>query len=343
MKLQIAGSLWILISTAGLTAPAFAQTKATDGVPVVQRAWTNDTPAKLAESLRLDGGVVRREKYGFHWETRIEPPAPNFPGAGFSTRAMETNGAIHRIMIDRNGKTYFGYDVTVEELPEANTYRLTFRPLVMEAEIVAGLALNRIAEWTSLPAPRSPAPQTVHKGEILEITLLTNNQSKQRIVDYVSIQEPDIPARGFQLPRERVFSFSTGIPRDITADDIQLTIKAPRLSLNGKQEESTSSHFDDVTGTFVWFYLPNHGRFILALGPHPELGFRKAGEIRGSSLEFMIGPDRYTLSTGARIAPGQAAFNLYVIQQPNWKPTYPFADTSAFTIGATDQFEAIEK
>jgi hypothetical protein len=57
----------------------------------------------------------------------------------------------------------------------------------------------------------------------------------------------------------------------------------------------------------------------------------------------MIGTDRYTLSTGARIAPGQAAFNLYVIQQPTWKPTYPFADTSAFTIGATDQFEAIEK
>jgi hypothetical protein len=287
--------------------------------------------------------VVQREKYSFHWETRIEPPAPNPIANGLTTRTSETNGVIHRIMIDRSGKTYFGYDLQIEALPENNNYRVTFRPLVMQLEMMEGLTLSRGVDWNSLAAPRFPPSQVVRRGEILEMTLLTNAQTNQRIVDYLSIQEPDVRAVGFQPARERTFSFTTGVPRDITANDVQMTVKAPRLSINGKLEESTASHFDNVTGTFVWFYVPERGRFIMSLGPHPELGFRKAGEVRGSSLEFSLGQNRYTISTGTRIAPGEAAYNLYLIGQPDWKPTYLFADMSAFTIGATDQFESIGK
>ena len=76
-------------------------------------------------------------------------------------------------------------------------------------------------------------------------------------------------------------------------------------------EKSTEGRSDDVTGAFVWFYVPKHGRFILLLGAHPELGFQKAGEIRGTSLAFKIGQDSYVLNAGARIAPPDSRHSIY--------------------------------
>jgi hypothetical protein len=79
----------------------------------------------------------------------------------------------------------------------------------------------------------------------------------------------------------------------------------------------------------------------LSLVPRPELGFRKAGEVRGSSLSFVIGKDTFTLSTGGRIAPGQAAYSLYVLHDPDFRLTYPNADNSAFVMGAADRPEVL--
>jgi hypothetical protein len=122
---------------------------------------------------------------------------------------------------------------------------------------------------------------------------------------------------------------------------VELTIRAPRLSINGKLDESSTRHFNEVSGSVVWFYTSNRGRYILSLVPRPELGFRRAGEVRGTSLSFVVGKDTFSLSTGARIAPGQAAFNLYVRHDPEWRPTYPNADLTAFSMGATDRAESL--
>jgi hypothetical protein len=323
--------------------PGFAQNSGTQSTAALQREWNGST-AKLGPSTRIGGGSVKRDKVGFYWETRIEPTTPTL-GNGFTTIAVtDSTPVIHRVMLDRSGRTYFGYDVLVDTLPEANTFRITFRPLVMTERIAHGLDMDSWSAWVPLAAPRFPLPQTVHFGESLELTLLTNAATKQRIVDYVTIQEPTAKVPSFVSSDEldRNFSYATGSPRDITSTDVEMRIRSPRLTINGKADESTNSHADDVSGAFVWFHVPKHGRFVLSLGPHPELGFLKAGEVRGSSLVFAIGSDRYTLSAGAQIAPGQAAFNLYVLHQPNWRPTYPFADESAFSIGAVDRYEALD-
>ena len=327
--------------------PGLAQSDRSDGASVIQWAW-NKAGGDPGPSNRIGSGSVMRGKFGFFWETRIEPGKPPL-GEGFSTIAVaDSTPVIHRVMLDRSGRTYFGYDALVDALPEAHTYRVTFRPLVMTERMASGLSMDLWSAWVPLAAPRFPLPQTVHSGEILELTLLTNSATKQRIVDYVSIQEntPVVPGfRGFTFdppPPQRDFSYATGAARDIASTDVEMRLASPRVSINGTLDESTALRTDNVTGAFVWFYIPKHGRFVLALGPHPELGFRKIGEVRGTTLEFTIGTDRYSLSAGARIAPGQAAFNLYVLQQPNWKPTYLFADESAFNIGAADRFESLD-
>jgi hypothetical protein len=347
MKISMPTAVILCFALMAGTAAKLAESAQLNTAAEIERPWTNST--SRTQSVRVDGGSVLRDKYGFYWETRIEPPLPALSD-GFSTSMVDSMGTIHRVLLDRSNRTYFGYDVLIDALSETNTYRVTFQPLVMSAAMVEGLSLNQWSEWRPLAAPRFPPPQTVHVGEILELTLLTNNRTNQRIADYVSIQDPAVrvpswvPSFGSSSSsQDRAFSYATGSPRDFTSNDVEMSLKSPRVTINGVLEKSTEGRSDDVTGAFVWFYVPKHGRFILSLGAHPELGFQKAGEIRGTSLAFKIGQDSYVLNAGARIAPGQSAFNLYLVHQPNWKPTYTFADITAFNTGAGDQFESLDK
>jgi hypothetical protein len=57
--------------------------------------------------------------------------------------------------------------------------------------------------------------------------------------------------------------------------------------------------------------LPNRGRYIFTLISHPEAGFRKAGEVRGTSLRFTAGPDNVIITSSKPIVSSDAAFNLY--------------------------------
>jgi hypothetical protein len=170
-----------------------------------------------------------------------------------------------------------------------------------------------------------------------------NNATNQRVVDYVTVQEPTRRFRGWDSVPDRQFSFAPGPSRDFRADDVELSIQAPRLSINGKLDETTTGRFDSVSGSVVWIYVAKRGRFLLSLAPHPELGFRKAGEVRGSSLSFVAGGETFTLNTDGRIAPGQAAFSLYVLHDPDWKPTYANADLASFKMGAADRAELLLK
>ena len=173
------------------------------------------------------------------------------------------------------------------------------------------------------------------------MNLLMNATTRQRVTDYVTVQEASGRRRGFNPAPDREFTFAPGPARDFRVDDAVLTIQGPRLTINGKMDESSTRRFDEVSGTVVWIYAEKRGRFILSLVPHPELGFRKAGEIRGSSLSFVVGSDTFSLNAGRSIATGKAPSNLYVLHQPDWKPTYPNADLGAFNMGAADSAESL--
>jgi hypothetical protein len=168
-----------------------------------------------------------------------------------------------------------------------------------------------------------------------------NNSTGQMVTDYVTIQEPPQIWAGFNRAPDREFAFVPGPARDFRIDDAELTIEAPRLSINGKLDESSVKRFDKASGAVVWIYTAKRGRFILSLVPRPDLGFRRAGEVRGSSLSFVVAGETFSLSTGQKIAPGPTALNLYVLHEPDWKPGYPNADLGAFNMGAADRPETL--
>jgi hypothetical protein len=292
----------------------------------------------FAQSRRLLGGSAGGSKYHFFYDTFLEPSMPELGNLAGGTIGGE--GTIHRLMWDRHQHVYFGYDVSIESLPEANTYRMTFGQLTLTAEDTHVLGGDP-ATWTPLPAPDwgGPAVRTIRAGEVLSLDLLTNNMTGQKIVDYVTVQGPS--AKPAADPWHADFIYETGVPRDFHADDAALEIRLPRVSVNGDLGTSAITTGEVVYGAAVWFYLPRHGRFILSLTPHPDLGFLKAGEIRGSALTFTIGNDTFNLVSSGRIAPGSGPFSLYVLHDPMWRPAGNTTTPSDSEWGAADRIDQL--
>lgn len=300
------------------------------------------------QTTRMDGGSVSvGREFGFYWETHLHPAAPALDS--FYTSARLDGGVIYRVMLDRERRLYFGYGAAVAPASEAGRYRVTVMPLALTPGLARSILGDDYAAWTALQGPStgsvhwdsvaSRAPELgaigprsvtteIGAGEVLSLTLLTNPATGQQIVDYVSVQNPQ-PFRGFEVVAPREFSFAAGAPRDFGIEDAELRISAPRLSIDGRLQESTLNLTGSAAGTIVWIYVPGRGRFFLSLAPHAELGFSRAGEVRGSALTFTAGGETFALVSGGRIA-GSAPFNLYVRHEPEWVPTYQHADRSAF-------------
>jgi hypothetical protein len=277
----------------------------------------------LAESRRIMGGSAGGSKYQFFYDTFLDPSMPELGNMGGGTIGGE--GTITRFISDRRQRVYFGYDVTIEELPEPNTYRITFGQLT--AERVRQLLSDEGAGWTQLPAPNwgGPAVRTIRSGEVLGLDLLTNSTTGQKIVDYVTV-------KGSSFNPAWDFIYETGTAADFRAEDASLELLTPHITVNGPQGTSAIATGLVMYGPALWFYLPMHGRFMLSLTPRPDLGFVKAGEVRGTTLTFDIGDDMYSVVSSQRIAPGQRPFNLYVHHDPEWRP--PDGDPSIWAGGS---------
>jgi len=277
----------------------------------------------LAQSGRLMGGSAGRGNVLFSYETRLEPPSPPLAGhIGGGVRGGISG--MSRWMTESSRHVYFGYDLDIEPLQQPNTYRVTFRPLSLSPE---KLGLENPPAWTLLPLPGYPAPQTVHGGDIIALDLMTNPATGQKIVDYARIQNPQRP----------VYT-AAGPARDFTAEDAELRLAEPRVTLNGKLLDATGDFGGGVSGALAWFYLADRGRYILSLVPRSHLGFQKAGEVRGTSLVFTLDGDTFRLESAARIAPGYAPYNLYVLHDPAWRPKTP---GESFLVGSADTAESL--
>jgi hypothetical protein len=173
---------------------------------------------------------------------------------------------------------------------------------------------------------------------VLELKLLTGSTWGQTLTDYVTIREPEPGGFGRLTVGPPDFSFAPGNPRDFTLEDVELRLDQPSLSVLGRDgavRDMTGSPFlksiGDVSGAVVWVYVPNRGRYLLSLTPRSE--FVRAGEVRGTSLRFRMDDESINIGTRSRVAPGDAAFNLYVRREPTWVPTYANANRDAIIIG----------
>lgn len=260
------------------------------------------------------GGSGSKPGVRFRYETRIEPESPGQKLTGFGAGGIVVASNFHRYMLDTDSKKYFGYDLSIDPEP-GGMFRVTFQPLSLSP---AKLELNP-AEWNQIPLPPMPAPQIVRNRDVIALDLFVHPATGQKIVDYLFIQD-DRP--GLRLP--------SGPPRDYTVDDVPIMLSKMRLSVNGKQIEQWDG---SMSGAAVFFYLPGRGRQVFSLAPNAELGFHRAGEVRGSSLTIAWGGDTYQIECDGPIAPGGGVFHLYVYPDPSWRPR---RNAGEFLLGASD-------
>jgi hypothetical protein len=246
------------------------------------------------------------------FETRIEPELPGQEITAFGGGMVVAPTGFHRYMTDSTTKKYFGYDLSIEPEP-GEMFQVSFHLLSLSAK---KLGLELPVGWTPLAMPRLPQPQMVRAGDTIVLDLLTQTKTGQKIVDYLFIQEDEHTVR---LP--------SGEPRDYTADDVPLVLNNLRMTVNGRAVEQGGS----FAGTAGFFYLAGHGRFAFTLAPNQELGFRKAGEVRGNTLTFAWGGDTFVLACDGSIAPGGGVFNLYAYRDDAWRPP---AGSGTFFFGA---------
>lgn len=229
------------------------------------------------------------------YETRLEPESPRISrvGAGY----VQDNRVMKRYLCNFENRTYFGYNLSIEPLPQ-NRFRLHFAPLSITPKEMTEI-FKQVSDWSPLPLPNGSTTMDVQAGDTLALDLFVHASTGQKVTDYLTVD-----ASG------RATEPIVGTPRDFKAEDATIEIRSPRVSVEGR---AVSSLTGAVLGPLVWINLPGHGRFAFSLTPRPNIGMQLAGEIRGSDMIWRSGGREYSIAAAKPIVPGSRPYNLYVL------------------------------
>lgn len=279
---------------------------------------------------------------GLRFETRTEPPDPPLHFNSASTgramyRGLAGYSATHRYFHDQVHLTYVGYDVLVEQQAQPDTFKMTFLELgigPIDFAIQANSNLDPTA-WKKLATPPLPPPRMVHAADKVELTVWVDPATGQKLIDVLQVQPPPSLLRRAAGPAVTVSPMMSssllrrdsppvptveGTAREFRADDAEMRLAQPVITLNGAPVPAYV-RTGNAAGTLLWFYLPKHGRYILSLTPRAELGFVKAGEIRGGMIKFKVDGDELAVESFQPVAPGNAPYVLYVLHDKEFEPT----------------------
>ena len=195
---------------------------------------------------------------------------------------------IHRYVRDNFRQTYLTYTMTLESVPGTKTYRVAFSHSVVPV----------------------PVPQILRDGETVALTMAADARTGRRMVEYIRVGTGIMPLR-------------QAVARDVYAEDAELTIKQPRLRINGIDQPA--ANLPAALGApIVAVDIPGYGRYLLSFKPRADQGFERAGEVSDGSLVFSSRGNIFRLDCADRIATGSATYNIYAR-----KDTAPPDDSSS--------------
>jgi hypothetical protein len=250
------------------------------------------------------------------YRTMVEPARPRGQELHIGGGGFDDSVTNHRVLEDLDQKKYFGYNLQVGVIG-GGRFQLNFKPLTVESWMRFNLD-----GWSEIPLPSVPTTMQLNDGETVALDLMVNPTTGEKIVEYITVGSP---------------TGSGGAARDFQMNDVQMMLASPQLHLNGKSMEWNHGDSHGVaSGSVVWVYVPDRGRFLISFAPHAELGFRQAGEARGAQIKFAWNGETYELRGTERIMPADGAWNVYVYQDRGYQPAYPPA-----LYGASDKPESL--
>jgi hypothetical protein len=263
-------------------------------VPFAGPARIGDLPEAARETSGAPA-VTPKAEFETWAEQRYKDYAESVVTGSTDIERAPEKATIHRFVRDNFRNQYLTYTMTFEPIARTDTFRVTF---------------------TDSAVPY-PVPQILRDGETIALTLAADARTGRRLVDYIRVGTGVMHSR-------------TGVPRDVYAEDAELTITKPRLRTNGV-EQRASNLPATVSAPVVWVDIPGQGRYDLSFKPRADQGFERAGEVSENSLVFSVGGNIFRLDCADRVATGSGTYNIYARKEPGDAP----ADAAGFTFGAS--------
>jgi hypothetical protein len=269
-------------------------------------------------------------------------------------RTLVENDVVHRWIFNWDGSLFFGYDFTVEAVPNTSQFMVAVRPLSQEglekfqAGGMGGVAVARggggggrgmasaqargaspeagrppVQPALSLSPSQSPPPQRIEDGDTISIDLLTNPQTGTRIFDLIKVASSNRIMSRNESPLEARAAALTRAPDTTTIWTFGFDV-----IVDGKLTATVNG---GCTGKFVFFSLNSPQRFILSTQPQEGYAFVNAGVIDGNSIRFQWNGSNYELLCSEPVLEGGAKAGLWLLVDTG--PT-PAAAAQGAVVGA---------
>ncbi|MCA1622216.1 MAG: GWxTD domain-containing protein [Acidobacteria bacterium] len=264
----------------------------------------------------------------------------------------EKESRVHRVLADRASGAYFGYDLIVESTSVPAKYKISIKPLSINPP-----KEMRMNDLTLRLLPKYPAEMIVEDGDTIALDILVNSQTQVKIVDLIKVttkKPQEASSFSFGTARGSGFNPSSSsvaksgsidkrAARDFTPNDVTLRLTAPKLLVNGAVGAFPGSNWNGgmIEGSIIFLYVPGKGRFVFSLFPHDNFNFQKDAVIENNKITFRSDNERYELISKAPIVNNGGNWNLWILNDPAYKPDLAFSSTDDDNIqyGAADGVE----
>lgn len=256
-------------------------------------------------------------------KTEKSPPDDNNQSSDL-IRTEETSSGytINRLIIDEKNRIYYGYDYKVIREGKTSKFKISLAPLSVNPQ-----KFFDAASFTAKNLPEYPAEIIVEDGGSATITILENPQTGAKISDIIKVTtKPNKFASEF-AEREKA--------KDFTIDDIELHLDAPEILINGEKSKIGSS----ASGNVIYVAFYGKGRFIFSFVPQPGYNFQKNGVILDNKIMFDYNGESYQFINKSPVLGSGGKWNLWVMFDPDYKPTYQLSPSSPYEVGAADKIE----
>jgi len=221
---------------------------------------------------------------------------------------------IHRVLTDAEKRIIFAYDLSVSANPVTKKFSIVVLPAdeAFRRSFLKDTAPLKAHE-SFATFPKSATPQTLDDGDAVSLELLVNRESGVKIVDVVKVTFDR------SILRE---NYLDAAPKDFTLESLSsLSVKSYELTIDGTVVGKSKSKLG-CSGSLLWFYVPDRGRFIVSLVPREGYSFQKVGMLDGNRIEFVMNGEYYEWTSSESILPTGGAWHLWVLYDPEYTPLF---------------------
>lgn len=266
---------------------------------------------------------------------------------------IQNEDVIHRIISDRESGLIFGYDLVIEYGGAPGRYKVSVNRLSQEkGKEIRVFDTSKLGKGTKIidtnkpgtlaiektiqPLSKYPAPVLVEAGDTIELNILENPKSLEKVVDVIKIV-----SRSESGEKKSNLSFddnqsSAGkkTARDFSPETIELKLNDCKFLVNNKQIADLNG---TVAGTIPYVYFQDKGIYAFSLFPRKGYDFKKIGTVENNKISFEIEGNNYEIISGSPIMEMNGAWNLWVLYDSQYKPQP--VQSSPYLFGTIDLLE----